>query len=165
MSSTTASRLANISLNTIRDLVMHLPSRHLDYSNRRTISELKLNEDQTIVCTLWEAREIRLGRGGRLRATEAVVGDETGNLRIVWFGQPWVARSLKSASARAAGSAGPSLLSLSGKVVEFNGRRQMDSPEWEPLDEPESRNLVHTGRLVPVYGTTEKVLARTMPAK
>lgn len=162
VSSTTASRLANISLNTIRDLVMHLPSRHLDYSNRRTISELKLNEDQTIVCTLWEAREIRLGRGGRLRATEAVVGDETGNLRIVWFGQPWVARSLKSASDRAGGSSGPSLLSLSGKVVEFNGRRQMDSPEWEPLDEPESRNLVHTGRLVPVYGTTEKVLARTM---
>ena len=157
ISRTVASRLGKLGLNSVRDLLFHLPSRHIDYSARRTVAQLRVDEEQTVVATLWEAREIRLGRGGRLRATEAVVGDETGNLRVMWFGQPWVAKSLRTAAERSGG-----LLALSGKISSFNGRRQMDSPEWEPLDDPESRDLVHTGRLVPVYRTTEGVLPRTM---
>ena len=41
---------------------------------------------------------------------------------------------------------------LSGKVKLFNGRFVFESPEWEPLEEGD---LIHTGRLVPVYPLTE----------
>ena len=40
------------------------------------------------MANVWQAQEIRLG--GR-RSTEAIVGDETGNVRVVWFNNPYVA--------------------------------------------------------------------------
>jgi ATP-dependent DNA helicase RecG len=79
--------------------------------------------------------------GGR-RSTEAIVGDETGNVRAMWFNNPYLARTLT-----------PNLkIVLSGKVKLFNGRFVFESPEWEPMEEGD---LIHTGRLVPVYPLTE----------
>ncbi|MCH7608533.1 MAG: ATP-dependent DNA helicase RecG [Chloroflexi bacterium] len=160
---THVSKLAKMGVETVRDLVFLFPNRHLDYSQRRTVAQVRPGEDQTIVVSLWEARQVQMGRGGRLRATEAVVGDETGNLRVIWFGQPWLAQTLLRAMAKASRSGkGNAQLVLSGRVVVFNGRTQMESPEWEPLDDPDAADLVHTGRLVPVYPSTEGLPARTI---
>ena len=160
---THVTRLAKMGVYTVRDLVFLFPNRHLDYSQRRTIAQVRPDEEQTIVVSLWEARQVQMGRGGRLRATEAVVGDDTGNLRVIWFGQPWLAQTLQRAMAKASqGGQGNAQLVLSGKVSVFNGRQQMESPEWEPLDDPDASDLVHTGRLVPVYPATEGLPARTM---
>jgi ATP-dependent DNA helicase RecG len=158
-----AAKLEALGVRTVRDLVFLLPNRHIDYSNRLPIANALIGEEQTIVGALWEVRERRMGRGGRLKATEAVVGDETGNLRIVWFNQPWVAANLKRslASLVAAGADKP-LISLSGKVSLYNGRKQMDSPEWEVVDDPETSELVNTGRLVPVYPKTEGLYQKTL---
>ena len=156
-------RLAKLGVETVHDLVFLFPNRHLDYSKRRTVAEVRPGEEQTIVVGLWSAREIHLGRGGRLRATEAVVGDETGNLRAVWFGQPWLAATLRRGLERAEREAtGEVRLVLSGRVTVFSGRQQMDSPEWEVLEDPETAASVHTGRLVPVYPSTEGLPARTI---
>ena len=156
-------KLAKMGVETVRDLVFLFPNRHLDYSQRRTVAQVRPGEDQTIVVSLWEARQVKMGRGGRLSVTEAVVGDETGNLRVVWFGQPWLTQTLLRAMAKASQSGkGNAQLVLSGRVVVFNGRTQMESPEWEPLDDPDAADLVHTGRLVPVYPSTEGLPARTM---
>tara|TARA_B100000029_G_scaffold177286_1_gene174616 strand:+ start:4835 stop:7330 length:2496 start_codon:yes stop_codon:yes gene_type:complete len=158
-----ASRLGKIGINFVRDLIYLFPNRHLDYTARRTISQLIPENEQTIVATVWEAREVRLGRSGRMRATEAVVGDETGNIKVIWFGQPWLAMSLKRAMAHSAETANvPVQIVLSGKVKIFNGRQQLDSPEWEILDDPEAGDLLHTGRLVPIYPSTDGIPARTM---
>lgn len=158
-----AEKLATLGVHVVRDLVMLFPHRHLDYSNRRPIAQTSAGEEVTIVGTLWEAHEKRMGRGGRLRATEAVVGDETGNLRIVWFNQPWVAQNLKrSMASLAASGAEKAQISLSGKLSVFNGRKQMDSPEWEMVDDPETSELVNTGRLVPVYPKTEGLYQKTL---
>ncbi len=160
---THVTKLAKMGVHTVRDLVFLFPNRHLDYSQRRTVAQVRPDEEQTIVVSLWEARQVQMGRGGHLRATEAVVGDDTGNLRVIWFGQPWLAQTLLRALARGSkdGKGSPQLV-LSGRVGVFNGRQQMESPEWEPLDDPEAADLVHTGRLVPVYPSTEGLPARTM---
>ena len=156
-------RLARMGVRAVRDLLFLFPNRHLDYSQRRAVADVRPGEEQTVVVTLWEAHELRLGREGRLRASEAVVGDETGNLRAVWFGQPWVAESLRRALERAQrDAAGVVRLVLSGKVSVFQGRAQMDSPEWEALEDADTAAAVHTGRLVPVYPSTERLPQRTM---
>ncbi|MDE2765578.1 MAG: DEAD/DEAH box helicase [Chloroflexota bacterium] len=156
-------RLARLGVRAVRDLVFLFPNRHLDYSRRRSVAQVRPGEEQTIVVTLWEAHELRLGREGRLRASEAVVGDDTGNIRAMWFGQPWVAGSLNSALERAQrAAAGPVRLVLSGKASVFQGRAQMDSPEWEVVDDAETAASIHTGRLVPVYPSTERMPQRTM---
>jgi len=158
-----AEKLAALGVHTIRDLLWYFPNRHLDYSNLQPIAKASVGEEVTIVGTLWEAHEKRMGKGGRLRATEAVVGDETGNLRIVWFNQPWVAQNLKrSMAALAAAGAEKPQISLSGKLSTFNGRKQMDSPEWEMVDDPETRDLVNTGRLVPVYPAAKGLYQKTI---
>ena len=144
ISSTMATRFNKLGVSTIRDLLYFFPNRHLDYSLRKTVSQLGEGEEQTIVANVWQATETR--PGGR-RSTEAIVGDETGNIRAVWFNNPYVARQLE-----------PSMrIVLSGRVKLFNGRYVFESPEWELWQDTE---LVHTGRLVPVYALTQGLRPR-----
>jgi ATP-dependent DNA helicase RecG len=139
-----AGKFGKLGVKTVRDLLYFFPHRHLDYSQLKFISQLAEGEEQTIVANVWQAQETRLG--GR-RGTEAIVGDETGNIRVVWYNQPYLARKLAT-NAR---------IMLSGRVSLFKGRHVFQSPEWEPV---ESQDFVHTGRLVPVYSLTQGLRPR-----
>jgi len=140
----TAKKFARLGLRTIRDLLYFFPRRFLDFSQRRAISELETGKDQTIFAIVWEAHVTRLGR---MKSTEAVLGDETGNIRAVWFNQPYVARQLKTNSH----------IAVSGRVNEFNYTKVFENPEWELF---EDKDLVHTGRLIPVYPLTQGLFPR-----
>ena len=59
-------------------------------------------------------------------------------VRVVWFNNHYIAKSLPTNAQ----------LVISGRVGVFGGRHVFESPEWELL---EDRELVHTGRLVPIY--------------
>lgn len=134
-----AAKFAKLEVKTIRDLLFFFPHRHLDYSQRKYISQLSEGREETIIANVWQAQEIRLG--GR-RSTEAVVGDETGNVRVVWFNNPYLAKTLSTNTQ----------VVISGRVGLFNGRLVFESPEWEMVND---RELIHTGRLVPVYPLTQ----------
>ena len=143
-------RLKKLDVETIRDLLYLFPRRHDDFSTAVKISALSPGEECTVVATVWEAHEVAKGpRGGR-RDTEAVLSDETGNLRVVWFGQRYLARSLKPGSR----------IAISGKASVFRGQLVFENPEHETLDTTGSG--VHTGRLVPVYPLTEGLTRRNM---
>jgi len=144
VSTAQAAKLKKLGVLTVRDLLYFFPHRHLDYSQTNYISGLTEGEEQTITANVWQAQVTMLG--GR-RGTEAIVGDETGNVRAVWFNNPYVAKSLPT-NARVV---------LSGRVKLFGGRYVFESPEWELL---EDRELVHTGRLVPLYPLTQGLKPR-----
>ena len=144
VSSSLATKFNKLGVNTVRDLLYLFPHRHLDYSQRRFISQLTEGEEETIIANVWQAQQIRLG--GRL-STEAIVGDETGNVRVVWFNNPYLAKRLPT-NIR---------IVLSGRVSLFNGRHVFESPEWELA---EDRELIHTGRLVPLYPLTQGLRPR-----
>ncbi|OGN92658.1 MAG: ATP-dependent DNA helicase RecG [Chloroflexi bacterium RBG_13_50_10] len=144
IAASSASKLAKLGVQTIRDLLYFFPRRHLDYSQRKPIAELEVGEEQTIWATVWEARIARLGPQ---KGTEVIVGDETGNIRAVWFNQPFLARNFPTNAQ----------LVLSGKVSEFKGHKVFESPEWELVEDKE---LIHTGRLVPVYPLTRGLYPR-----
>ena len=145
-----SARLKRLDVETIRDLLYLFPRRHEDYSTSVKISELTPGEECTVVATVWEAREIAKGPKGRRRDTEAVLSDETGNMRVIWFGQRYLARSLKPGSR----------IAVSGKATVFRGQLVFENPEHEMLDTAGSG--VHTGRLVPVYPLTEGLTRRNM---
>ena len=85
----------------VRDLLYLFPrAPRRPHGTACPVSQLRIGEEQTIDAVLWEAYEVRLGRGGRIRATQAVVGDDTGNLRVIWWGNPWIAQQLTAAIAR-----------------------------------------------------------------
>ncbi len=141
ISTVLASRFGKLGVSTVRDLLYFFPHRYLNYSDERHISELTEGRDETIIANVWEARVRFIG--GR-RGTEATVGDETGNVRAVWFNNPYLVKRFTTNSR----------VVLSGRVKLFNGRYVFESPDWELLDDEDSE-LIHAGRLVPVYSLTE----------
>ncbi|MYD54228.1 MAG: ATP-dependent DNA helicase RecG [Chloroflexi bacterium] len=141
--------MTSIGLQTVYDLLWHLPRRYEDWRNVRTISEALEGIELTIVAEI-ASIGVKYLRGGRT-ATEAVVRDGSGGLRIWWWQQPYLARTLKEGMR----------VGLSGKV-EIQGRQlRMVSPEWERLDDPDD-DTVHVGRLSPVYPRTKGLPNRTI---
>jgi ATP-dependent DNA helicase RecG len=137
ISANLATRFSRLGVKTVRDLLYFFPRRHLDYSQRKTISQLTEGTEETIVANVWQAQVVYIG--GR-RSTEAIVGDETGNVRVVWFNNPYLAKSLATNTR----------VIISGRVGLYKGRHVFESPEWEMEDS----ELIHAGRLVPLYPLT-----------
>jgi ATP-dependent DNA helicase RecG len=84
-----------LGLETVGDLLEHLPRRHADRGDVRPIASLALEEDATVEV---EVRSIttRPSRNRRMRPrAEARVADESGPTVAVWFNQPWVADRVK----------------------------------------------------------------------
>ena len=140
-------RLENLGVSRVGDLVQLFPSRHTDYTRIRKVAQLSPGDDQTAILTVWEANQTMLGRQ---KSTQAVLGDETGNVRAVWFNNPWLASRLKQGIR----------VSLSGKVTVFRGNLVFQGPECEILDEDD--DTLHTGRLVPVYPSTQGLSQRVL---
>jgi ATP-dependent DNA helicase RecG len=141
----TAAKFEKLGVHTVRDLLYYFPRRHNDFASLRPIAELTPGEEQTVRAQVWSAEETQLGRR---RGTIATVGDASGTMRVVWFNLPWLAKQLHTNSE----------IVLAGRVSLYQGRPTFENPEWEPLDKEEE--LTHTGRLVPVYSTTEGVTSR-----
>jgi ATP-dependent DNA helicase RecG len=144
VSTALAAKFKKLGVANIRDLLYFFPTRHLDYSQRSYIAELQPGMEETILATVWQAQLVR--PGGR-PSTEAIVGDETGNIRIIWFNNPYLVKKFKTGDR----------IFVSGRVSVFGGRTQFDSPQWEAAAEGE---MVHTGRLVPVYPLTQGLKPR-----
>ena len=142
-------RLKKLGVYDIKDLLYLFPRRHNDYSVSQKVATLQVGIEQTVIVTVWHAKQVVLG--GKYKATEAIVGDDTGNIRVVWFNQPYLAKKFNIGNK----------VVLSGRVGEFRNSLVLESPEYEILSEDE---LVHTGRLVPVYPSTEGLVARTFRA-
>jgi ATP-dependent DNA helicase RecG len=139
-----ANKFAKLNVGTVRDLLYFFPRRYVDYSQIKPVSELIEGEEQTITGTIWQAKVATLGNR---RGTEAIVGDETGNVRAVWFNQPYLAKRFRTNAK----------MVMSGTVGLFKGQKVFESPEWELL---ENKELIHTGRLVPVYPLTQGLYPR-----
>ena len=141
--------LTSLGIKTVYDLLWHLPRRYEDWRNVRSVSEALEGIELTIVGEI-ASIGVKYLRGGRT-ATEAVVRDGSGSLRVWWWQQPYLARTLKQGMR----------VGLSGKI-EIRGRQlQMVSPEWERLDDPDD-DTVHVGRLSPVYPRTKGLPNRTI---
>lgn len=139
-------RLAKINIRTVGDLLELLPRRYDDYRTLKQIYQLRDGETVTILANLWDLKTKRLpGRGATL--VSGILGDSTATLEATWF-SPYVAKQLHTGQAYV----------FSGKVQSYRGRLQMNNPEFE---EPDTE-LLHTGRLVPVYPLTQGISARAM---
>jgi ATP-dependent DNA helicase RecG len=146
-----AKTLRKLNLETLGDLLWHLPRRYDDYSQLKTINRLWYGEEVTVIGTVDDI-QVRTVRSGRMKLVEAVISDGSGSLRATWFNQPWIIDKLNPGRP----------IVLSGKVDQYLGRLTMNSPEWEALD----RKQLHTNRIVPVYpltaGVTSKWLRRVI---
>ncbi|MBK9053847.1 MAG: ATP-dependent DNA helicase RecG [Chloroflexi bacterium] len=131
--------LHNRGVTNLLDLLYYFPRRYDDFSLMKPINRVTAGEQITVIGTVWEVRTRRT----RTNATylQAVISDGTGQIQATWFNQPWLAEQLKAGTQ----------VALSGKLEQFLGRPTFSNPEWEPV----ARDMLRTGRIVPIYSQTE----------
>ncbi len=136
---------ATLGLETVGDVLEHLPDRHLD-REERTLASLAPGEEATVgvVVRGVDTRPMRRRRGVRV---EARVADASGPALAVWFNQPWVARQL---------GPGTSVL-LRGALKRGN---EFHVREWEQDDGADA--AVHTLGRVAVYRAAEGISKRSL---
>jgi ATP-dependent DNA helicase RecG len=131
--------LKKIGISTIEDLLHHFPMRYEDHSHVSDVKELVEGSFATVRVRVAQLRSRHTFRRGRMQVTEGLVSDETGSVRVVWFGQSYITKTL---------AVGDEIF-LSGKVKRDGFGLQFNSPAHEKTSVEET---VHTARVVPIYG-------------
>ncbi len=144
-------RLAKLGIKTVKDLLWHFPIRYEDYSRIIPISEIEPGQKVNIQGEVLKMSN-RMIFPKKMSVTNALVGDETGAVKVVWFNQPFIANSLKEGT----------LVSLAGKANLDKHGLYLSSPTYEKIQDIEFKNynLTHTGGLIPIYPETEGVTSK-----
>jgi ATP-dependent DNA helicase RecG len=142
-----AQAFERLGLHVVEDLLRHYPRTYLDARRSVRIADLRPGELVTVSGTVRSAAAVRT-RGGRTDFM-AAIEDGSGTLGCYFFGQSFLARTLR-AGARVV---------VSGELEPL--QRRMLNPLFEVVED-DVRELVDVGRLVPVHALTRGLTARAM---
>ncbi|OGJ22256.1 MAG: hypothetical protein A2804_02350 [Candidatus Pacebacteria bacterium RIFCSPHIGHO2_01_FULL_46_10] len=144
-----ATRFSRLGIETVQDLLFHIPFRYEDFTNQTTIAHAKLGEQVSIAAEVTSITQFRTRRG--LIVVKARIADTTGSFDIVWFNQPYVMTVLKKGTQKI----------FSGKVVvnTFSKKMTLQNPTLEDVEKDE---YLHSNRRVPVYPETEDLSSRVI---
>jgi ATP-dependent DNA helicase RecG len=139
-----AERLGTLGLETVRDLVEHVPRAYLDWGDATGLGDLRLGQKATVACTV-ERISVRPTRRRNLKIVEAVVSDESGaRAAAVWFNQAWLSDRLVP---------GTRLL-VHGTLEPGRGLPSLKVERHEIAGDGSG---LHTTGLVPLYPASEAV--------
>ena len=152
----TLERLKKFKIETVKNLLWHFPFRYEDFSNISKISDLKIGQRAVI---RGEIVSVKMWKSWKKRMfiIEALVSDDSGSIRAVWFNQRFLITVIKKGIT----------VNLAGKIIETKGGLTISHPVHEiinqqPTTDNQQQELRHTGRIVPVYpetrGLTSKML-------
>jgi ATP-dependent DNA helicase RecG len=132
---------ARIGVKTVRDLILLVPRRYVDYSTVLEIRDIKANDETTVIGDVQhvETRQTR----NRASLVTALLRDSTGSIALKWFNRPDLKKKLK---------AGQRLL-VSGKVTVYKVR-QFVNPLYELIGDEETEQTKQ-GSVIPIYPLTE----------
>ena len=134
-------RLSRLKINTIRDLVYHIPFRYDNIGTETKISDVSLGNVFSVSGEVTESKNIRTKYGKLL--TIAKISDGTASLNSVWFNQPFLLKTIRPGQR----------LSFAGRVDLFSHRPTLINPEYELEGEFDTK-AIHTRGLVPIYPET-----------
>jgi len=121
----------------VSDLLAYLPMRYEDRSERTALGDLQPGQRTGVEVEILTIQ--RKGPPGRRQQVELRVADETGEARVVWFNQPYVARRFSRGDR----------VRLFGPVDEYKGNLQIVNPVV--VDAEMAADSLHVGRPVPIY--------------
>lgn len=112
--------LEKLGLNTIEDLLYHFPVRYGDTKEIKYIDSLVIGEEATVYGTITGLKTSK-AFVKKIAMSEAVLTDETGRIKIVWFHQPYIAKMLHEGAT----------VRVEGKVSERKGELYFSNPKAE----------------------------------
>ena len=87
------SNLKSLGINTIYDLIYYFPRAYDDRTNIKKIGELKFNEYVVLKANVMSVVNLTVRSGKKV--VKAMVSDGTGIMEILWFGMPYIKKSLR----------------------------------------------------------------------
>ena len=87
------SNLKSLGINRVYDLIYYFPRAYDDRTNIKKIGELKFNEYVVIKASVMSVVNLTVRSGKKI--VKAMVSDGTGIMEILWFGMPYIKKSLR----------------------------------------------------------------------
>jgi ATP-dependent DNA helicase RecG len=143
----------NIGINTVGELLLHLPFRLEKFSTHKKIEDLIPGEQAIFEAELFSIDNIRTRTGKRL--TKGVAKDETGKIDLTWFNQQYLTKSLKFGKK----------YKFIGKVDIFGKKLSLVAPKVEEIKNEENFELVNQGEIIPVYPETKGLSSKFISSK
>ncbi len=148
-------RLLNkMGIQTVEDAFFVFPRRYEDRCHIEKISHLRPGDTLKTVYGVVKMGEITTTPKQKKKIFELMISDETGVLTAKWFNQEYLKKVFK-----------PDMhVVLSGKIsINPYGGIEMIQPEYEILGNLDADiELLHTGRIVPIYPLTEGLYQKEM---
>jgi ATP-dependent DNA helicase RecG len=141
-----ATALGSLGVHTIGDLLRHYPRRYVERGELTDLSELAFDEHVTVLARVRTVQaHVMRGRPGW--RVQIVIGDGRGELDLVFFtGKKW--QRDKLSAELCVGTLGL----FSGKVGQYQGRRQLAHPMYDVLPEVDDEAaLALAQRPIPIY--------------
>ena len=157
-----AYKLNKMGIYTAQDLIMYFPKRHIDYSARTLIRDLKEGENTTVFGYIKSVSAFN--SKNNLSVVKVVISDESGNLELGFFQAKSNRFMLERIKAQFPVHAG---IMVSGKVKlnNYNKKLTIDKPSYSIMTgeflENSNSNL-NIGRIVPIYTVTEDLSIKTL---
>ena len=138
---------------TVKDLLFYFPKRHIDYSSRTLIRNLKDGIDSTVIGTIKSVSAYNTKKA--LGIVSVVVQDETGRVQLNFFyskASKFMLEKYKSIFIKGSNI----IISGKAKIDKFSGLFTIDKPEYQVLSgEFETDSNLNLARIVPVYQLVE----------
>lgn len=139
-----AKRLEKLGIETIEDLLLHVPFRYDDFRVLSKIDKVRPGQRVTIKGKVIASKNTFTRRFKNFQTIDVL--DETGEIQIVFFNQSFIVKNFKEGDE----------YFFSGTVGEFSHKKALIAPSYEKVtDAP-----IHTAALVPIYPETYGVSSK-----
>lgn len=140
-----------LQLETFANLLQYFPYRYIDKTQFTQIKNI--TDDTPAVQLKGVVKQIQIAGQKKGKRLTAWLHDGTGTIELIWFnGIAWLQKSLQENAQYL----------VYGKPDVFNNRFTIKHPEMELLV---SAEITLSGKLEPVYSTTQKLLAKNINSK
>ncbi|MDP8955865.1 MAG: ATP-dependent DNA helicase RecG [Actinomycetota bacterium] len=139
----------SLGIRTVGDLLRHYPRGYIDRSATIPIRDIRIGQEVTVIGSVRTVHK-RFTRQRRQSMVTVRLYDGTGYLDLTFFNQPWTATTYRQGME----------LAVSGIATKYRGHLQVAKQEVEILRGDD--DLVHMGRITPVYRAAEGVSSRTI---
>ncbi|MDD4937683.1 MAG: ATP-dependent DNA helicase RecG [Candidatus Shapirobacteria bacterium] len=129
----TITKLTKLKIQKPSDLLYHFPHRYIDFSHITNINKTIENENATITGKLISFQNIFTRSHKNLQ--KAVVADNTGQINLLWFNQPYLSKNFKIGDT----------YSFAGTISLFQNKKTIISPVY---------GQYHTGKIIAIYPET-----------
>ncbi len=152
--------LNKLGIFTAKDLLFYFPKRHIDYSSRTLIKEIKEGSNVTVIGTIRSVSAYN--SKNNLGIISVSVADETGVIKLSFFyakANRYMLERYKSQFIKGSNI----IVSGKAKIDKYSGTYTIDKHEYQVLSgEFDGKSNLNIARIVPVYQLVEGLSIKTL---